>query len=111
MANEPIKILVVEDIKIALKMALIILQELGCEVHTAASGIQSLDLVRAHHYDVIFMDLGLPDIDGLTLTETIRKLNDSELERDKALIVALTACSAEDSNNGSFKPIHYEILD
>lgn len=26
------------------------------------------------------------------------------------LIVALTACSAEDSNNGSFKPIHYEIL-
>jgi len=27
------------------------------------------------------------------------------------LIVALTACSAEDSNNGSFKPIHYEILE
>jgi len=27
------------------------------------------------------------------------------------LIVALTACSAEDSNNGSFKPIHYELID
>ena len=26
------------------------------------------------------------------------------------VIVGLTACSAEDSNNGSFKPIHYEIL-
>lgn len=32
------------------------------------------------------------------------------LEAEMDLIVGLTACSAEDSNNGSFKPIHYEII-
>lgn len=92
MLESCLKILVVEDIKIALKMALIVLQELGCEVDTATSGIQSLELIKKNHYDVIFMDLGLPDIDGLTLTETIRKIKEEDQLIDKkTLIIALTA--------------------
>lgn len=92
MQASSLKILVVEDIRIALKMALIVLEELGCVVDTANSGILSLELIKQNHYDVIFMDLGLPDIDGLTLTETIRKIKEEDTHHDqKTLIIALTA--------------------
>lgn len=59
----------------------------------------------------IFMNVQF-DADGkLTVDPPLSKAGDHVLfEAQMDLIVGLTACSAEDSNNGSFKPIHYEIL-
>ena len=48
----------------------------------------------------------------LSVDPPLSKAGDYVLfEAEMDLIVALTACSAEDSNGGSFKPIHYEIID
>ena len=60
----------------------------------------------------IFMNVQFDENGKLSVDPPLSKAGDYVLfEAEMDLIVALTACSAEDSNNGSFKPIHYEILD
>lgn len=59
----------------------------------------------------IFMNVQFQQDGKLSVDPPLSKAGDHILfEAEMDLIVALTACSAEDSNNGSFKPIHYEIL-
>jgi uncharacterized protein YcgI (DUF1989 family) len=60
----------------------------------------------------IFMNVQFAADGKLSVDPPLSKAGDYLLfQAQMDLIVALTACSAEDSNNGSFKPIHYEILD
>ncbi|APS38450.1 MULTISPECIES: DUF1989 domain-containing protein [Salegentibacter] len=60
----------------------------------------------------IFMNVQFDEKGKLSVDPPLSKAGDYVLfEAKMDLIVALTACSAEDSNNGSFKPIHYEIVD
>src|SRR6056297_2208602 len=60
----------------------------------------------------IFMNVQFDEKGKISVDPPLSKAGDYLLfEAKMDLIVALTACSAEDSNNGSFKPIHYEILD
>lgn len=59
----------------------------------------------------IFMNVQFSPDGKLSVDPPQSKAGDYVLfEAEMDLIVALTACSAEDSNNGSFKPIHYEII-
>jgi hypothetical protein len=60
----------------------------------------------------IFMNVQFDEKGKLSVEAPLSRAGDYVLfEAEMDLIVGLTACSAEDSNNGSFKPIHYEILD
>lgn len=60
----------------------------------------------------IFMNVQFSQDGKLSVDPPLSKAGDYVLfEAEIDLIVALTACSAEDSNNGSFKPIHYQILE
>ncbi len=60
----------------------------------------------------IFMNVQFAADGKLSVDPPLSKAGDYVLfQAQMDLIIALTACSAEDSNNGSFKPIHYEILD
>ena len=60
----------------------------------------------------IFMNVQFDKNGKISVEPPLSKAGDHVLFEAKIdLIVGLTACSAEDSNNGSFKPIHYEILD
>lgn len=60
----------------------------------------------------IFMNVQFEADGKLSVLPPLSKAGDYVLfEAEMDLIVALTACSAEDSNGGSFKPIHYEILE
>ncbi len=59
----------------------------------------------------IFMNVQFATNGKLTVLPPLSRPDDYVLfEAEMDLIVALTACSAEDSNGGTFKPIHYEIL-
>ena len=72
-------------------------------------GIEPDDVPTAFN---IFMNVQFDEKGKLSVDPPLSKAGDHVLfEAKMDLIVALTACSAEDSNNGSFKPIHYEILD
>ncbi|MCP9198862.1 urea carboxylase-associated family protein [Gramella sp. GC03-9] len=60
----------------------------------------------------IFMNVQFDENGKLSVDPPLSKAGDHVLfEAKMDLFVGLTACSAEDSNGGSFKPIHYEILD
>lgn len=75
----------------------------------APFGIEPDDVPTAFN---IFMNVQFDKKGKLSVDPPLSKAGDFVLfEAEMDLIVALTACSAEDSNNGSFKPIHFEILD
>ena len=82
------KVLLVEDIEIAQKMATMILEGLGCSVDIAENGQQALQKYQNNHYDMVFMDIGLPDTTGIEVAKEIRRL---ENDNHKTPIVALTA--------------------
>jgi two-component system, OmpR family, aerobic respiration control sensor histidine kinase ArcB len=81
-------ILVVEDSFIAAKAAQVSLKRLGCASNIAENGTQAIKMVQNNNYDLILMDIGLPDFDGVETTKRIRALNDSKISQ--VPIVALT---------------------
>lgn len=83
------KILVVEDNNIAAAVVNTMLSKLACQVTIAENGQQALQLIQHNHYDLIFMDIGLPDLNGYEVTRRIRL---QELNKGiHTPIVALTA--------------------
>lgn len=87
------KILLVEDVVVAQKIAVLTLSELDCEIDIAETGRQALALATQNHYHVIFMDLGLEDMDGFAVTENIRRMKNSN---HNTPIIALTAHANEE---------------
>jgi two-component system, OmpR family, aerobic respiration control sensor histidine kinase ArcB len=79
--------LVVEDNLLNQKVSHAFLQEFGCQVDIASCGEEALNKVATKQYDIIFMDIGLPDHDGLTVSSMIRELPNYK----DTPIVALTA--------------------
>ncbi|KTD56214.1 PAS domain-containing hybrid sensor histidine kinase/response regulator [Legionella shakespearei] len=87
-------VLIVEDNLIAQSVAKSILNKLNCRADIADTGKKAVELCRTNHYDLIFMDIGLPDIDGYEVTHMIRV---QELDtKIHTPIVALTAHGEED---------------
>ena len=64
------------------------LEELGCTVEVAENGKEGLERHLESSYDLIFMDIQMPVMDGIEATKRIRK---SEQEGKKTPIIALTA--------------------
>jgi CheY-like chemotaxis protein len=84
--TKKIKILLVEDEPIAMIVNKGLLKNLGHVVDTAVNGREAI-AKAANDYDLIFMDVGLPDIDGIEATKEIRSHED---QAKRAVIVALT---------------------
>ncbi|PZO39057.1 MAG: hypothetical protein DCF19_15135 [Pseudanabaena frigida] len=84
----PIKILVVEDNILNQKIARLMLQRLGYEADVVENGHEFLVAMSDQQYDLVFMDVQMPVIDGLTATKTIRE---NLISSTKPWIVALTA--------------------
>lgn len=82
-----INILVVDDNNINLKLAEIILNNNGANVTTAISGYEALDQTIEKKFDIIFMDLQMPDLDGYETSKRIRQ----ESINKNTTIIALTA--------------------
>jgi PAS domain S-box-containing protein len=88
------RILVVEDNSIAARVVVGMLSSLDCQVDVAEKGKLAVQMAEENHYDLIFMDIGLPDIDGYEVTKRIRL---SELNKKHVPIIALTAHMDEDN--------------
>jgi signal transduction histidine kinase/CheY-like chemotaxis protein/PAS domain-containing protein len=81
-----LRILVVEDNLVNQKVILALLESLGYQADVASHGIEALKILKNRTYDLIFMDLQIPEMDGITTAKQIRSGSVSQPR-----IVAMTA--------------------
>lgn len=86
------QILLVDDNHINQKVASEMLKKIGCDIELANNGMEAILKVIEKSYDLVFMDIQMPEMDGLTATRKIRDLR----IKNMAPIVAMTAYSMED---------------
>ena len=87
-----IHILVAEDNAVNQKVAMRMLEKLGCQVDLAADGVEAVDMCQRFSYDVVFMDCQMPRMDGYDACREIRSLEGkSATTKTKLPIIALTA--------------------
>jgi signal transduction histidine kinase/HPt (histidine-containing phosphotransfer) domain-containing protein len=91
----PLRILLCEDNAISQKVTARLLQQLGYHCDLAANGREGLEALDRQHYDLVFMDIMMPEMDGLEATHAIReRQKDSTAHpnyHSPLLIVAMTA--------------------
>lgn len=112
-----LSLLLVEDNPINRKVATRILQKAGHEVRSAENGSVALDMVREHSFDLVFMDIQMPVLDGFEATAEIRGWGG---EWKKLPIIAMTAhamtgyrekCLTAGMNDYISKPLRREELE
>ncbi len=110
------EILVVDDNEPNLMVAKGILEPLQMQIDTANSGKQALKMIEEKHYDLIFMDHMMPELDGIETTRIIRRFHE---EYDNVPIIALTANVMEETramflvegmNDFVAKPIELKVI-
>lgn len=80
------KVLVADDNSDGLEALSLLLSTMGADVLVASGGREAISAFKGASVDLILMDVGMPEIDGLQATRQIRNLN----EGDQPLIIALT---------------------
>ena len=112
----PLRILLADDHATNQKLGLMILKRLGYRADVAANGIEVLSALKRQPYDVILMDIEMPEMDGLKATEKIRE---AKTDDDGPKIIAVTANAmhgdrerflAAGMNGYVSKPIRVEAL-
>lgn len=93
--RKDLRILVAEDNLINQKVARGILNNIGFKIEVVSNGVEALDAVKQQEFDLIFMDMQMPEMDGVDATVAIRKL---KLERQPT-IVAMTANAMSESRD------------
>ena len=86
-----LKILLAEDNLINQKVSSIMIRQLGFSCDIAENGQLALDLHDKNDYDIIFMDILMPVMDGLEATNLIRKKEIGQQKQKNTTIIALTA--------------------
>ncbi len=87
--GRPLKILVAEDNAVNQRLAVVMLSKMGHDVTLAGNGMEALEKCAEGRFDLIFMDIQMPELDGL---ETARRIRRKELSTgEHVLIVAMTA--------------------
>lgn len=83
-----LNVLVVDDHHANQKILTALLLRAGCTVDSAATGKEALDCVKSSAYDLILMDIQMPEMDGITATAHIRAMEGAVAETP---IIAVTA--------------------
>lgn len=90
-----IRVLLAEDNSVNQKVAVRMLERLGCCVDVAANGYEAVNMWRQYSYTIIFMDCHMPILDGYEATRQIRSAERAKQNGQHIPIVALTANALE----------------
>jgi signal transduction histidine kinase len=104
------RVLVVEDNPLNQRVAVFLLEKLGCRVDLVANGQEAVTMVKMFHYDLVFMDREMPVMDGPAAVHAIRALGGA---RARVPIVAMTADGAgevAEMDDTITKPVSAELL-
>ena len=90
--QNPLAIMVAEDSPINQRVIVKMLMKMGYRPDTVADGCEVLQVLKIRHYDLILMDINMPEMDGITATKEIRRLWPAA---EQPHIVAVTAFAME----------------
>ncbi len=96
------RILLVEDNAINRKLVVRVLEKNGHLVRTAYNGVEALNLLEQEEFDLVLMDIQMPEMDGIEATRCIRKADPSRFNPDIP-IVAITARAMKGDMEDCFK--------
>ncbi|MBI2215192.1 MAG: response regulator [Acidobacteria bacterium] len=114
--RSPLRILVAEDNTVNQRLAMLSLEHMGYRADVVANGIEALEAIRRQRYDLILMDVQMPELDGLQATRQIRMEFD---DVTRPWIVAMTAnamredrraCAEAGMDDYLAKPLRIEEL-
>ena len=92
------KVLLVDDDRTNLQVASLRLEKMNIKVTQAQSGHEALEYFKRYHFDLIFMDCNMPDLDGYTTTKMIRDIENENKVETPTPVVALSANAMEDED-------------
>ncbi len=73
-----LKLLLVDDIEISRNVALDVIKSMDIKCDSASSGLGAIDMVMNNDYDIVFMDIAMPVMNGIDALKEIRELSDSK---------------------------------
>ncbi|MGB7244073.1 MAG: GAF domain-containing protein [Sulfitobacter sp.] len=115
-SRHPLRILLAEDNLVNQKLAIRLLEQMGYRTDIASNGVEALECVARQTYDVVLMDVQMPEMDGL---EAARQITGKYAKDARPKIIAMTAnamqgdrelCMAAGMDDYIAKPIRVNIL-
>ncbi|GEM_PF-6753433 len=115
---QDIRILLAEDNEVNQEVALLMLEEIGFKADVAVNGLEAIQALATRPYDLVFMDVQMPEMDGFEATRIIRDKN-SAVKNHEIPIIAITAhamkgdrekCLEAGMNDYITKPINPDQL-
>jgi PAS domain S-box-containing protein len=94
-----VRALVAEDHEINREIIIELLRQVGIEADIATNGREALEMVRAREYDIVFMDIQMPEMDGIIATREIRRLDKGSAARLPILAMTAHALAGDRENS------------
>jgi CheY-like chemotaxis protein len=97
-AKYPLRILVAEDNPVNQTLIMMVMKKLGLVPDVAPNGVKALEALVATPYDIILMDVQMPEMDGLEATQIIRQQSTHQ-----PVIIAVTANAMQDDKDACIR--------
>ena len=104
MNHPPKRILIVDDDMLNLRLMVRMLDKTGIEVDQASSGAAALSMAMKSHYDMIFLDISMPAIGGVTVARSLRQQLGDRAPR----IIACTAQRHFGEGDSEGEAVHFD---